>query len=227
MNCLRLTVSAASLAFGLAVSAAAAVPDYLREAVARFHPEAPRGWAYTLTTTRSNETSVERFDPSRPAGGEWSLTAINGQAPTAGERERYVRYKKSNAPATARATFERGDLDLEGAQLIREDAERAEFRLRFRPDAGQPLLAHVVLEVAVRKSPAWIERSTMKLFEPFSPALGVRMGELEVVTLHSPPGDGRPALPREVTSRFRGRMFFLVSIEENLRVAYSEFAPVR
>ena len=204
----------------------AGIPDYFREAVSRFHPEAPKGWAYTLTTTRSHETSSERFDPSRPKGGEWTLLALNGREPTAPERESYLRYKKSNAPATARATFERGDLAIESAELLREDAERAVFRVRFRDDAGQPLLAHVVLELTVRKEPASVERSVLRLFEAFSPALGVRMQELVVTTTHRPPEPGRPSLPQEVTSRFRGRMFFLVGIEEDLRVAYSDFARV-
>lgn len=206
------------------LAATAAIPDYLREAVGRFNPEAPKGWAYTLTTTRSNETSSERFDPAKPKGGEWTLLALNGREPTAQERESYVRYKKSNAPATARATFERGDLALESAEIVRDEAERAVFRVRFREDAGQPLLAHVVLELTVRKSPAAVEQSVLRLFEPFSPALGVRMNELVVTTTHQAPEAERPSLPREVTSRFRGRMFFLVGIEEDLRVAYSDFA---
>lgn len=209
------------------LTAVAAIPDYLREAVSRYHPEAPKGWAYTLTTTRSNETSSERFDPAKPKGGEWTLLALNGREPTVQERESYIRYKKSNAPATARATFERGDLALESAELVREDAERAVFRVRFRDDAGQPLLAHVLLELTVRKSPAAIEQSVLRLFERFSPALGIRMNELEVTTIHRPPAEGLPSLPQEVTSRFRGRMFFLVGIEEDLRVVYSDFARVR
>lgn len=226
MNFARLRFLAAIIAVA-PLAALAAIPDYFREAVSRYHPEAPKGWAYTLTTTRSNETARERFDPSKPKDGEWTLLALNGREPTAQERESYIRYKKSNAPATARATFERGDLALESAELVREDAERAVFRVRFRDDAGQPLLAHVMLELTVRKSPAAIEQSVLRLFEPFSPALGVRMNELEVTTIHHPPAEGLPSLPQEVTSRFRGRMFFLVGIEEDLRVVYSDFARVR
>jgi hypothetical protein len=205
--------------------ASAAVPAYLREAINRFHAEPPAGWAYTVTTTRGNETSSERFDPARPKGGEWTLLQRDGRAPTADELERYVRFKAGNTPATARGTFERGDLDLDGAQLVREDAERAQFQVRFRADADQPLLAHVYLELTVRKAPATVEQCVLRLFETFSPALGVRMHELAVTTTLTAPTDDRPALPREVVSRFRGRMFFLVPIEEDLRIVYSDFVP--
>jgi hypothetical protein len=212
---------------GLAVVAQAAIPGYFREAFARYSPEAPAGWAYTLTTTRGADTSSERFDPSRPKGGEWTLLATNGRAPTASELERYLRYRASNAPATTRATFERGDMDFEHAELLREDAERGEFRVRFRESSNQPLLAHVVLELTVRKSPAMIERTVLRLAERFSPALGVRMHELRVTTEHDAPTAERPALPRAVESHFRGRLFFLIPIEEDLRVVYSDFARVK
>jgi hypothetical protein len=215
------------LAFSLVATAAAEVPPFLRTAIAQFNPDPPAGWAYTLTTARGDDTSSERFDPSRPKGGEWTLLATAGRAPTEKEIERYLRYKASNTPATSRASFARGDLDLEGAQLLSEDADRAEFRIRFRDSVNQPLLAHVVLDLTVRKSSAQVERSVLRLFEPFSPALGVRMRELTVTTLHEGAEGNLPARPREVVSRFRGRMFFVIPLEEDLRVAYSDFVRVR
>lgn len=210
----------------LAPAAAAAAPAYLREALAKFSSDAPAGWAYTVTTARGDETSVERYDPSRPRGGEWMLLARDGRPATAEDRERYLRYRASNAPAN-RATFARGDLDVEGAALVREDDERAEFQLRFRGDVDQPLLAHVFLELTVRKSPAAVEKSVLRLFESFSPALGVRMHELVVTMTLTPPAGDTPPLPREIESRFRGRMFFLVPITEDLRLVYSDFVRVQ
>lgn len=211
----------------VALATRAAPPDYLREAVSRMNSDTPRGWAYTLTTTRKDDTTVERYDPSRPKGGEWTLMQTNGRAPTAEEIERYLRYKASHTPPAQRGTFERGDLDIESAELLREDAELAEFRLRFRGDVSEPVLAHVVLELKVRKQPATVEESVLRLARPFNPALGVRMQELVVTTTFSAPTAESPALPREVTSHFRGRMFLLVPIEEDLRVVYADFARVK
>ena len=210
----------------VALAAAAAAPDYLRTAIEGLHSDAPRGWAYTLTTTRENESTVERYDPSRPKGGEWTLLRTNGRAPTAEEIERYLRYKASNAPVTKRGTFERGDLDIESAQLLREDAEQAEFRLNFRHDVKEPVLSHVVLDMRVRKEPAAAESCVLRLAEPFSPALGMRMQELTVTITFSPPSAETPALPREVVSHFRGRLFLLLPLAEDLRVEYSDFARV-
>lgn len=223
----RRALAAFAIACSLALVARAAPPDYLREAISRMNSDAPRGWAYTLTTTRQDDTTVERYDPSRPKGGEWTLVQTNGRAPTAEEVERYVRYKASHAPTAQRGTFERGDLDIESAEFLREDAERAEFRLRFRGDVSEPVLAHVVLELKVRKQPAAVEESVLRLARPFNPALGVRMQALVVTTTFSAPTADAPALPREVTSHFRGRMFLLVPIEEDLRVVYSDFARAR
>ncbi|WP_415907725.1 hypothetical protein [Oleiharenicola sp. Vm1] len=209
-----------------ALAAAAELPAYFGEALARFTSDAPRGWAYTLTTTRGGETSVERYDPSRPHGGEWTLLQRDGRAPTADELERYLRYKASSTPPTARATFEKGDLDRGTFQLLREDATTAEFRGRFRADLKEPLLAHVVLDLKFAKQPAAVETFTLRLAEPFSPTLGVKMTELEVAMEFSPPTADRPSLPRASRSRFRGRLFFFKTIEEDLRIVYSDFTRV-
>jgi hypothetical protein len=205
---------------------AAELPAYFNEALAQFTSDAPRGWAYTLTTTRGSETSVERFDPSRPKGGEWTLLQRDGRAATAEEIERYLRYKASSTPPTARATFEKGDLDRGTFTLVREDAAVAEFRGKFREDLKEPLLAHLVLDLKFTKQPAAVQAFTLRLAGPFAPALGVKMTELEVSMEFSPPTDGRPSLPRESRSRFRGRLFFFKSIEEDLRIRYSDFVRV-
>jgi hypothetical protein len=216
----------ATLICGWLSVVAAELPAYFNEALAQFTSDAPRGWAYTLTTTRGSETSVERFDPSRPKGGAWMLLQRDGRAPTAEEIERYLRYKASSTPPTARATFEKGDLDHGTFMLLREDASTADFRGRFREDLKEPLLAHLVLELKLTKQPATVQAFTLRLAGPFSPAMGVKMTALEVAMEFSPPAEGRPALPRESRSRFRGRLFFFKSIEEDLRITYSDFVRV-
>ncbi|MDP2137059.1 MAG: hypothetical protein Q8J74_04325 [Candidatus Didemnitutus sp.] len=202
------------------------LPEYFQTALARLSSDAPRGWAYNLTTTRKEETSLERYDPSRPKGGEWTLLRRNGLEPTTEDHERYRRYKASNASPTARATFEKGDIDVTSAALVRDDAERAEFQLRFREDVSEPLLQHLLLHLTVTKAEPTVERFTLHLLGAFSPALGVRMNQLEVTMQFSPASDDRPALPHEMVSRFRGRLFFFIPMEEELRVTYSDFAPV-
>jgi hypothetical protein len=209
-----------------ALAIAAEAPALLNEALARFTSDAPRGWAYTLTTTRGGETSVERYDPSRPKGGEWTLLQRDGRAATADEIERYLRYKASSTPPTARATFEKGDLDRGTFTLVREDATTAEFRGRFREDLKEPLLSHLFLDLKIEKQPVAVQSFTLRLAGPFSPALGVKMTELEVSMEFSPPTEDRPSLPRASRSRFRGRLFFFKSIEEDLRIAYSDFTRV-
>lgn len=211
----------------LAVAATAAeLPSYFAAALARFTSDAPRGWAYTLTTTREGDTSVERYDPSRPKGGEWTLLERNGRAATADEIERYLRYKASSTPPTARATFEKGDLDRSTFELVSETATSAVFRGRFREDLKEPLLAHLLLELQIAKADPAVQSFTMRLTAPFTPALGVKMHELEVAMEFSPPSDDRPSLPRASRSRFRGRLFFFKSIEEDLRIVYSDFTRV-
>lgn len=210
-----------------ALQCTAEIPSYFKEALSRFASDAPRGWAYTLTTTREGESSSERFDPSKPKGGEWTLLARDGRPPTAEETERYLRYKVSTTSPTARATFEKGDLDLGSFELLREDAQIAVFRGRFRDDLKEPLLSHLVIDLTILKSSPFVQAFTLRLAGPFSPALGVKMTDLEVAMEFSPAESDRPALPRASRSQFHGRLFFLKSIEEDVRISYTDFSPVK
>ncbi len=202
---------------------AASIPDYVRHALAQFTGDAPKGWAYTLTTHNGKETTVERYDPSQPPGRQWMLRGRNGRAPTAAELEQYAKFKARSAPAVARASFDKSDIDIGAVQLLHEDANRAEFDGRFRNDNGDKMLAHLGLRLTVTKQPAAVESFRLRLLAPFSPILGVKIQKLEVELTNSPPAADRPALPLHSHAQFQGRLFFIKTIEETEEISYSDY----
>lgn len=203
---------------------AAELPAPFRAALGGLNADVPRGWAYTATTTRNGETSVERHDPARPPGERWTLVSRNGRAPTPEEAGRYRSYRVTTSTSTLRATFERGDIDPATAELVSEDAARAVYRCRFRRDVDDALLNRLELTLTFRKQPAAVEKFTLRLTEPFSPVLGMRMQDLKVEMTLSAATAGTPALPRESWSHFRGRVLLFKSIDEEVRVIYSDFS---
>lgn len=212
------------LSFLLALTAAAhaAPPAYFHAAVGQLTSDVPRGWAYTLTTKRDAEISVERYDPSRPQAEQWTLVLRNGQSPTEGEIKSYRSYKTTNAP-NMRATFVRGDIDVAHAELLREDATHADFRCGFREDLDDPMLKHMLVDLTVSKESPRVEKFILHLKEPFWPIIGIKMDELRVEMTFSPPTEDRPSLPLTAVSHFRGRLLLLKSIAEDLNVSYSDF----
>jgi len=204
---------------------AAELPAYLKTALIRFSPEIPPDYAYTLTTQRGSDISVERFDPSRSLDQQWTLIQRNQQPATADENARYGSYRITTSP-NARATFKRGDIDLGSLHLIRETTTIAVYQGRFREDLADPMLHHLDILLTVAKDSATIEQYVLQLIEPFSPVLTVKMLELRVettLTTRSSPG---LALPQHTTSRFRGRILIFKSIEEDIQTAYSDFVRV-
>ncbi|HVZ64861.1 MAG TPA: hypothetical protein VG936_09840 [Lacunisphaera sp.] len=208
-------------------TARAAPPAYYREALARFSAEVPPGWAYTQTTVRGDESTVERFDPGKPPAEQWVLVAHDGKPPTPAELEKYGKFKAASAPPLTQAAFHRNDVDPGSIQLVRDGPERGVFSAGFRPEASaaDKMLDHLRLELVVHKQPAWIEEYALELRAPYSPVLGVKMNELSVHFRFSPPGPDRPSLPALSTSHFAGRIFF-VPTSEDLRVTFSEFTRV-
>ena len=213
-----------------AISAGAAMPDYLREALGKMSADVPEGWAYTLTTDRNNgEVSTsERFDPSREPGAQWTLLRYNGQPPAPRELEKYTRYRAANPGIVSQATFHKGDVDPGSIVLVREDADRAEFTAAFRSQSAgaDKMLAHLKLGLVVNKRLACLEKFTLDLLEPYSPVLSVKMHELHVEMTFTAPAADRPGLPALSTSHFVGRIFFFRT-EENLHVTFADYARAK
>ncbi len=215
-----------ALALATAAVAAPADSDRVRAALAQLGTDAPRGWAYTVTLQRADGTSRERFDPARPPGAQWTLLERDGRPATAEERERHLRYRATSAPGLAAPTFQRGDLDLSSLERLAAGPTEETWRARFRADAGSPVLAHCVVDLVVpAEGPPRIARTVLRSATAFSPALGVRLESLEFAVDYLAPGDGRPALPAATRSRVRGRVFFVLRIDEDVTATYAEYAP--
>lgn len=210
-----------------ALPALAEMPGYLRTALNNFTPGVPPGWACTITTTRNDDTLVERFDPSRPLGGQWSLLQCHGRGPTAEELEKYLSSRPPGSSVGPQANFQKADIEPGSLTLVREDDERAEFKGTFRQEStgADKMLGHLVLHLTVNKHRPYFEKYTLSLETSYSPVLGVKMNELEVVANFTAPDSDHPSLPAAQTSRFAGRIL-LIPTEENLRVTYRDFARV-
>ncbi|MBI2812688.1 MAG: hypothetical protein HYX71_00185 [Opitutae bacterium] len=209
-----------------AASGTAAVPDCLREALGKFSTEAPAGWAYTLTTVRNGkDRATARFDPAKPPAGRWTLLQLNGRAPNAKEASQYAQVRAANNSAAPQGTFQKGDIEPASVELLREDAERAEFRCAFRAEAASSdkMLGHLALRLMVNKRSPHVEKFTLELTAPYSPVLGVKMRELRVEMSFTAPSSTGPSLPVASTSHFLGRIF-LIGVEEDLALTYSDFA---
>ena len=214
----------------LALPAAAALgdppPDYLRTALAKFSPNPPAGWAYTLTTTRNDVRMVERYDPARPPSARWTLLEWQDRAPTDDERAKYTRSRPQDGSGGTQANFQKNDIEPGSLRLLREDAGQAEWAAGFRETStgADKMLGHLDLRLIVDKRTPHIAAYILELREPYSPVLGVRMNRLHAEVRYLPPVGDRPALPAEQRSSFSGRIFF-ISNEEELSVLFSDYAP--
>ncbi|MDI1320432.1 MAG: hypothetical protein PSW75_09620, partial [bacterium] len=186
----------------------------------------PAHWAYTTTTVRKEVSTAERYDPAKPPGAQWTLLLYNGQPPAARELEKYQQLRAANPVPATTANFARGDIEPGSLQLVREDAERAEFLGGFREESAgaDKMLRHLQLRLTVNKRRPHVEKFTLSLREPYTPILGVKMNELVVEMNFTPPTPDRPSLPAASSSHFTGRIFF-IGTQEDLRVTYSDFAP--
>jgi hypothetical protein len=216
------------LLFALSAAALRAdtLPPEVSAAIKSFRAEGPKGWAFTQTTASTKQSMVERFDPMKPEISRWTLLQKDGRAPTQEELKEY-REKQSRRTRGDTAPDVTKQLDLESAERISEDAERAVFRFRLKPGGDDDkTAAHMRSTFHFHKPTGTIEKVELGSIEPFAPMLTVKINEARTVMYYTLPQADRPSLLDRITVTVRGRAMWFKSLDEDLTVSYSDYQYV-
>lgn len=210
----------------LVVSAAAAVPGELKTALENFRGDPPRGWSYTLTTEAEGKSTVERYDATKPEFDRWSLVKQNGRAPTAEEAKQYsdIRSRRSRTGTAPKLTDQ---LDLDSLEIMETTADRVTYRFRVRPgEAGDKVAAFLRATLVLHKPTQTIESFVLGSTSEFSPTFAVKIAEMKTVMSYKIPAGEAPTMPESVTTRVRGRAFWMKSLDAEMTVTYSDYVRV-
>lgn len=208
----------------LAATVAAAVPEELAIALKTFRTDGPRGWAFTQTTTAEGKSLAERFDPAKRDLARWALLQQDGHAPTVEERSAYLEDLKGRAQgATAPKLTEQ--FDLTTLETVTATTERATYRCRLKPaEKGDETSAFLRVTLVVHKPTQTIESVEVANIAPFSPTFGVKIAEMKTTMTYSLPTADRPSLLQQVTTRLRGRAFWVKSLDADMTVTFTDYA---
>ena len=207
----------------LAVTASAAVPPELAAALKAFRADAPPGWSFTQTTASGDKSTVERCDAAKPEFDRWSLAQQDGRAPTSDELGNYaaMRSRRSRGGTAPRLTDQ---FDLTTLETVTDTPERATFRCRLkRGEAGDQTSDFLRAKIVLHKPTKTIESLELASAGEFNPTFGVKIAEMKTTLAYSLPAGDRPTLPEKVTTRVRGRAFFLKSLDEDMTVTFSAY----
>lgn len=207
----------------LAAEAKRASTAAVREALAEFRTEGPKGWSFTQTTEAAGRSRVERYDAAQPDFARWTLLQQDGRAPTADELRDY-REKLSRRSRGGTAPQLAEQLDVTTMELVADSDERVTYRLRLRPGEEDDATAQFLRATVVFHVPTHtIESIELASIAPFSPALGVRIAEMRTTLRYSLPTADRPSLLQQSLTRLRGRAFWVKSLDADMTVTFSDY----
>ncbi len=113
-------------------------------------------------------------------------------------------------------------------EVANEDEERITYRCRLkRAESGDRTADHLRATLLLHRSTGTIEAIELGNREPFSPALAVRIQEMNTRMTYSLPTADSPSLPQTVTTRVRGTAFWFKSLDADLSVIFSDYVLVR
>ena len=207
----------------LASTGFGAVPPELAAALKSFRTDGPRGWAFTQTTEAEGRSLTERFDPAQRDLSRWTLLRQDGHVPTADERRDYIEDLKHRTQGeTAPKLTEQFDLGT--LETVADTPDLATYRLRLKPsEAGDKTAEFLRVTLVLHKPTQTIASLELANITAFAPTFGVKISEMRTVMTYSLPVDGRPSLPEKVTTRLRGRAFWLKSLDADMTVTFSDY----
>jgi hypothetical protein len=75
------------------------------------------------------------------------------------------------------------------------------------------------------KATGTIESLVIENTAPFAPSFGVKIEQMKTTMTYSLPAPEQPSLLQSVVTRLRGTAFWIKSIDADMTVAYSAYAP--
>lgn len=211
----------------LSAAPAAEIPPAVSAALANFRPEGPKGWSFTQRTTAEGRSLVEHYDSTKPEFSRWTLVTENGQVPTPEAAQRY-REKFTRLTQNSGAPRLHQQIDLPSLRVLADTDERATYQARLKTtETGDRTGAFLRALIVWHKSAASIESFTIENTEPFSPAFGVKIQEMRTIMAYNVPTPDHPALLTRVSTRLRGRAFWVKSLDADMEVTYADYTPAR
>jgi len=204
----------------------ASPPPLLTSALENFRADAPRSWSFTQTTSAEGKSTVERSDAAKPEFDRWKLLQKDGREPTADETKDYdeIRSRRSRGGTAPKLTDQ---FDLTTAETVSETPERATFRLRMKPgEVDDRTAAFLRVTIIVHPPTHTVESIELASTGEFSPTFAVKIAEMKTTLTYSLPAEGRPSLPKGVTTHVRGRAFFFKSLDADMTVTFSDYERV-
>jgi hypothetical protein len=219
----RFILSCAAILVLSAVFAVAQPSAELREALASFRTEGPKGWAFTQTSRSTEFSRVETFDPLRAAHLQWDLVLENDAPPSDSKVETY-RQQQTRRTGGRPAPNVKEQLDYTTARLEREEDGREYWHFNLKPGGSDDRSAeHMAARITFHKASDTIEEIELTNFEPFSPVFGVQVETARTHMRYSLPDDALPSLLQEITVTIRGRAFYFKSLDSDMKVVYSDY----
>jgi hypothetical protein len=115
-------------------------------------------------------------------------------------------------------------LDLDSAEVLRDDAERGVYRFRLKPGGKDDTSAQFMRATfTYHKASKTIEQIELASIQPFSPMFSVKIEEARTVVHYTLATEERPSLLDHIEVKIRGRAMLFKSLDEDLTVKYSDY----
>lgn len=192
-----------------------------------------RVWSYRKLLVTATGSVVFAYDPRRDPGERWRVVEVNGKPPKAAERKRLAREAETAAKAGAVPVSAAASdwLHRSRYRLVNQTPRRLIYRITLRVGtrenaATRSLLRHLSGRLVITRADYWPVELVLSNSAPFSPRFGVRItGFIFKVSFDRLTPTG-PVVVVKTRTEARGKVFWVKSFDDKVRVVLSDFRPV-
>ena len=208
------------------------LPDHLKNAFDELDKLKTPKWAYTILTKEKKRETEVRFDPSLEGSQRYALLAVNGQAPSEEElqkyRERKEKAKKSDDGFSIRNMPEMASI-IHHSTLKPLDEDDAVIKYQFKPKLDIPIIKNVIHkldgEMHFCKQDEIVKRIKIVNSKTFTPIPSFKIEKLFGEAVFDLVADGQVQLVG-TEMRLKGKKFFVSALEQEAIAVYSDYVQV-
>ena len=203
----------------------AAILEQSFENISRdFHKD----WAFTLSETEDDVSTVGRYDPRLPPGSRWQLLLIDDRDPDADEVADYQDDREDEFNDDHDDGNMMDIIDVETLELVEETDDYWIFS--FTPDVGdgeddvaQKIMQKVSGTAKVIRDGHYLEYLDMRSEKPVRPIFSVKISRFITHIAFGPAGESGPIVPLSIEVEVKGRAALVIKIDERESTHYSDY----
>lgn len=205
---------------------AEATPTIVQTAFDKIAADSVHAYSYKKITQSPEETKIIFHDASKEGDDQWQLISINDQPPTKEELKDFYK-QMANTSKEGKKSFSLDSNDMYDFMKISESNGLTTFQCKLNDEKNKKMMDKVICHISVNHSDSTLQSIKMKLTEPVSPMISVKLDEFSIEMNFQKMLDTGATLLQETKTNIKGKVMVFKDLNQQVTERYYDYKLVK